>query len=79
MFVPNRGQREHGPHLLQQSVGFFLGQHSQACRGLQDHGGATPRLFGDGLLGDLQELTDGVATLQWRQKQCFIISLKPHL
>lgn len=54
----------HASHLLQKSIGFLLGQHSQTCRGLQDHGGATPRLFGDRLLGDLQQLPDGVATLQ---------------
>lgn len=54
----------HVSHLFEKSIGFLPGQHSQTCRGLQDHGGATPRLFGDRLLGDLQQLPDDVATLQ---------------
>lgn len=65
----------HASHLLQESLGFLLGQHSQTRRGLQDHGGATPRLLGDRLLGDLQQLPDGVAALQRRQEPCFIITL----
>lgn len=79
LFAPIWGRRKHASHLLQKSVGFLLGQHSQTCRGLQDHGGATPRLFGDRLLGDLQQLPDGVATLRQRQTWCFIIVLEPHL
>lgn len=66
-------------HLLQKSVGFLLGQHSQTCRGLQDHGGATPRLLGDCLLGDLQQLPDGVAALQRGEEPCFIIALTAHI
>ena len=66
LFVPNclRAERKNVPHLLQKSVGLVFGEQTQTRRGLQDHGGPVPLLLRHGLLGDLQQLPDGVATLQ---------------
>lgn len=65
------GQTENVLHLLEKSIGLVFGQQTQTRRGLQDHRRPLPVVLGHCLLGDLQQLPDGVATLHVRQKTTF--------
>lgn len=66
-FAPNclsGKRRKPPPHLIQKSFGFVFGQQAQTRGGLQDHRGPAPLLLWHRLLGNLQQLSDGVSTLR---------------
>ena len=54
------------PHLIQQRVGLLHGQEAETGRGFQNHRSLFPLLLWHRLLGNLQQLSDGVATLNGR-------------
>lgn len=59
------------PHLLQKSMRLVFRQQTQTRCGLQDHRGPLPLIFWHCLLGNLQQLSDGVATLQKEIAICY--------